>query len=73
MNKLSRRQQRPPLVGATLHRDPCFGARLVQEGNQLHYLADRPVSEGSSATRMHTIWTRLFPADETTGTHAHQR
>ncbi|WP_244449161.1 type IV toxin-antitoxin system YeeU family antitoxin, partial [Escherichia coli] len=19
----------------------CFGARLVQEGNQLHYLADR--------------------------------
>ena len=20
---------------------PCFGARLVQEGNQLHYLADR--------------------------------
>ena len=26
-----------------LHRDitPCFGARLVQEGNRLHYLADR--------------------------------
>lgn len=26
-----------------LQRDiiPCFGARLVQEGNQLHYLADR--------------------------------
>lgn len=20
---------------------PCFGTRLVQEGNQLHYLADR--------------------------------
>ncbi|HCK3335350.1 TPA: type IV toxin-antitoxin system YeeU family antitoxin, partial [Klebsiella pneumoniae] len=20
---------------------PCFGARLVQEGNRLHYLADR--------------------------------
>lgn len=26
-----------------LHRDitPCFGARLVQEGSRLHYLADR--------------------------------
>ena len=26
-----------------LERDitPCFGARLVQEGNRLHYLADR--------------------------------
>jgi len=29
--------------GWGLHRDitPCFGARLVQEGNRLHYLADR--------------------------------
>lgn len=27
--------------GAALHRDALFRARLVQEGNRLHYLADR--------------------------------
>lgn len=26
---------------------PCFGARLVQEGNQLHYLADRASITGT--------------------------
>ncbi|UAN17697.1 type IV toxin-antitoxin system YeeU family antitoxin [Enterobacter asburiae] len=26
---------------------PCFGARLVQEGNHLHYLADRSTIEGT--------------------------
>lgn len=26
---------------------PCFGARLVQEGNRLHYLADRAGITGS--------------------------
>lgn len=32
-----------------LHRDipPCFGARLVQEGNRLHYLADRASITGT--------------------------
>ncbi|EPF1295399.1 type IV toxin-antitoxin system YeeU family antitoxin [Klebsiella michiganensis] len=25
---------------------PCFGARLVQEGNRLHYLADRANFDG---------------------------
>ncbi|MNE45866.1 Cytoskeleton bundling-enhancing protein CbeA [compost metagenome] len=32
-----------------LRRDitPCFGARLVQEGNQLHYLADRASITGT--------------------------
>ncbi len=25
---------------------PCFGARLVQEGNRLHYLADRANYDG---------------------------
>ncbi|EPW7823853.1 type IV toxin-antitoxin system YeeU family antitoxin, partial [Escherichia coli] len=25
---------------------PCFGARLVQEGNRLHYLADRACIRG---------------------------
>lgn len=28
---------------------PCFGARLVQEGNRLHYLADRASFTVSSA------------------------
>ena len=27
--------------GLTCPKTPCFGARLVQEGNQLHFLADR--------------------------------
>ncbi len=27
---------------------PCFGARLVQEGNRLHYLGDRPGSTARS-------------------------
>jgi cytoskeleton bundling-enhancing protein CbeA and related proteins len=26
---------------------PCFGARLVQEGNRLHFLADRAGFTGS--------------------------
>lgn len=26
---------------------PCFGARLVQEGNRLHFLADRPGFNGA--------------------------
>lgn len=26
---------------------PCFGARLVQEGNHLHYLADRSTIAGT--------------------------
>lgn len=26
---------------------PCFGARLVQEGNRLHYLADRASISGT--------------------------
>ncbi|EOZ9390919.1 type IV toxin-antitoxin system YeeU family antitoxin [Enterobacter cancerogenus] len=32
-----------------LHRDitPCFGARLVQEGNRLHYLTDRACITGT--------------------------
>lgn len=32
-----------------LQRDiiPCFGARLVQEGNRLHYLADRASVTGT--------------------------
>lgn len=40
-----------------LRRDvtPCFGARLVPEGNRLHYLADRASITGtfSDAERLH--------------------
>ncbi len=35
---------------------PCFGARLVQEGNRLHYLADRAGIRGELNPRhQHTI------------------
>ncbi|EBV2934839.1 type IV toxin-antitoxin system YeeU family antitoxin, partial [Salmonella enterica subsp. enterica serovar Stanley] len=30
-----------PWWGLRRNVSPCFGARLVQEGNRLHYLADR--------------------------------
>ena len=30
-----------PWWGLKRNITPCFGARLVQEGNRLHYLADR--------------------------------
>lgn len=30
-----------PWWGLSRNVIPCFGARLVQEGNRLHYLADR--------------------------------
>ncbi|STI88374.1 antitoxin of the YeeV-YeeU toxin-antitoxin system; CP4-44 prophage [Escherichia coli] len=39
---------------------PCFGARLVQEGNRLHYLPTAPVLEACSAMQMRTTWTRPF-------------
>ncbi|HBC5670815.1 TPA: type IV toxin-antitoxin system YeeU family antitoxin [Citrobacter koseri] len=29
---------------------PCFGARLVQEGNRLHYLADMGLLRGCNHT-----------------------
>ncbi len=40
---------------------PCFGARLVQEGNRLHYLADRAGIRGrfSDADAYHS--DRAFP------------
>ncbi len=40
---------------------PCFGARLVQEGNRLHYLADRAGIRGlfSDADAYHL--DRAFP------------
>ncbi len=60
-------------VGLPCTVTPCFGARLVQEGNRLHYLDDRAGIRGrfSDADAYHP--TSLSAADETTGTHAHQR
>lgn len=36
-----------PWWGLRRHVTPCFGARLVQEGNRLHYLADRSNISGT--------------------------
>lgn len=35
-----------PWWGLSRNVIPCFGARLVQEGNRLHYLADRASIKG---------------------------
>lgn len=36
-----------PWWGLRRNMTPCFGARLVQEGNRLHYLADRASITGT--------------------------
>lgn len=36
-----------PWWGLKRNVTPCFGARLVQEGNRLHYLADRASFAGT--------------------------
>ena len=36
-----------PWWGLRRNITPCFGARLVQEGNRLHYLADRTSITGT--------------------------
>ncbi|HEI8761518.1 TPA: type IV toxin-antitoxin system YeeU family antitoxin [Citrobacter freundii] len=36
-----------PRWGLRRNVTPCFGARLVQEGNRLHYLADRASIAGT--------------------------
>ncbi|EMQ2082895.1 type IV toxin-antitoxin system YeeU family antitoxin [Yersinia enterocolitica] len=36
-----------PWWGLRCHITPCFGARLVQEGNRLHYFADRASITGT--------------------------
>ena len=37
---------REPWWGLRCSASPCFGARLVQEGNRLHYLDDRANFDG---------------------------
>ncbi|EPM1688645.1 type IV toxin-antitoxin system YeeU family antitoxin [Citrobacter freundii] len=61
---------------------PCFGARLVQEGNRLHYLADRACITGefsnAESLKLDEVFTRFISQMEsmlTTGEmnprHAH--
>lgn len=40
---------------------PCFGARLVQEGNCLHYLADRASLNGSFTPEQLRSLDQAFP------------
>jgi len=40
---------------------PCFGARLVQEGNQLHYLADRASITGTFSNEDLRHLDQAFP------------
>lgn len=46
-----------------LQRDitPCFGARLVQEGNQLHYLNDRASITGTFSDKDLRHLDQTFP------------
>lgn len=39
---------------------PCFGARLVQEGNRLHYLGTGPGSTERSPPCSYVRWTAAF-------------
>ena len=40
---------------------PCFGARLVQEGNRLHYLADRAGFSGALTDDFSMRLDQAFP------------
>ena len=40
---------------------PCFGARLVQEGNRLHYLADRVSITGEFSNAESLKLNEVFP------------
>ena len=45
-----------------------FGARLVQEGNRLHYLADRASLTGSFSPEQLQSLENAFPAKSTAAT-----
>lgn len=40
---------------------PCFGARLVQEGNRLHFLADRAGFNGAFSDKDALCLDQAFP------------
>lgn len=51
-----------PLWGLRHDITPSFGARLVQEGNRLHYLGDRAGLYGTFASVQLRALDRNFPA-----------
>ncbi|KAA1148840.1 type IV toxin-antitoxin system YeeU family antitoxin [Citrobacter portucalensis] len=57
------RPENPAIQQWGLKRDitPCFGARLVQEGNRLHYLADRAEFSGAFTDDVAMRLDQAFP------------
>jgi len=55
--------ENPAIQQWGLKRDitPCFGARLVQEGNRLHYLADRAGFSGAFPDNVAMRLDQAFP------------
>ncbi len=47
--------------GLTCGKTPCFGARLVQEGNRLHFLADRAGFNGDFSNDEGLRLDQAFP------------
>ncbi|HED1355861.1 TPA: type IV toxin-antitoxin system YeeU family antitoxin [Citrobacter werkmanii] len=50
-----------PWWGLTCNITPCFGARLVQEGHRLHYLADRASITGKFSDKDLRHLDQAFP------------
>ncbi|HCB1597108.1 type IV toxin-antitoxin system YeeU family antitoxin [Citrobacter werkmanii] len=51
-----------PAWGLPTASNPSFGARLVQEGKQLHYLADRSAINGTFTQAQLQTLNIVFPA-----------
>lgn len=51
-----------PLWGLRNNIIPSFGARLVQEGHRMHYLADRATLNGEFTPEQLQILDAVFPA-----------
>ena len=50
-----------PYWGLRCDITPCLSARLVQEGNRLHYLADRATQTGTFSGAQQRNLNRAFP------------
>ncbi|AJJ11948.1 antitoxin YafW [Yersinia rohdei] len=50
-----------PALGLKREITPCFGARLVQEGHRLHFLADRAGFNGSFSEMQARDLDEAFP------------
>lgn len=62
-----------PWWGLRRNITPCFGARLVQEGNHLHYLADRASIAGTFNDADLRHLDRISGTDEADGAYAGQQ